>query len=61
MHHDQILVPVVLRHWCLETLEGLTPEAEQARVRTVEHIERIGRAGRRFAARRAERTPTLAH
>jgi acyl-[acyl-carrier-protein] desaturase len=55
LHHDQILVPVVLRHWRLADLEGLTPEAEEARDRIVRHVERVGRAGRRLAARRAER------
>lgn len=55
IHHDQILVPVVLRHWNLEGLEGLDAEAEQARAALVKRIERIGKAGRRFAARRDER------
>jgi acyl-[acyl-carrier-protein] desaturase len=45
LHHEQILVPVVLRQWGLEALEGLTPEAEEARQRIVKHIARIGRAG----------------
>ena len=54
IHHDQILVPVVLRHWGIEALEGLTPEAEEARSALVKRIERIGRAGRRFATRRTE-------
>jgi len=54
IHHDQILVPVVLRHWGVEDLRGLDAEAEQARAALVQRIERIGRAGRRFAARRAE-------
>ena len=54
IHHDQILVPVVLRHWGIESLEGLDAEAEQARVALLKRIERIGRAGRRFAARRDE-------
>jgi acyl-[acyl-carrier-protein] desaturase len=54
LHHDQILVPVVLRHWGIESLEGLTPEAEEARAALVKRIERIGRAGRRFATRREE-------
>jgi len=53
-HHDQILVPVVLRHWGVESLTGLDAEAEQARAALVKRIERIGKAGRRFAARRAE-------
>jgi len=54
IHHDQILVPVVLRHWQLESLEGLTSEAEQARDRTIRHITRIDRVGRRMAERRDE-------
>jgi len=54
IHHDQILVPVVLRHWGVESLEGLSPEAEEARASLVQRIDRIGRAGRRFAARREE-------
>jgi acyl-[acyl-carrier-protein] desaturase len=52
IHHDQILVPVVLRHWGVESLEGLTPEAEVARAALVKRIGRIGRAGRRLADRR---------
>ena len=52
VHHEQILVPVVLRHWNVEALEGLTPEAEQSRAALVERIERIGDLGRRLAARR---------
>src|SRR6478752_4545752 len=35
LHHDQVLVPVVLRHWGIETIEGLSPEAEAARERTL--------------------------
>ena len=31
IHHDQILVPVVLRHWGVENLTGLDAEAEQSR------------------------------
>jgi acyl-[acyl-carrier-protein] desaturase len=57
LHHDQILVPVVLRHWGIESLEGLTSEAEEARAALVKRIERIGRAGRRFASRREETSP----
>jgi acyl-[acyl-carrier-protein] desaturase len=52
LHHEQILVPVVLRHWAVESLEGLTPEAEEARAKLVHFIDRVGRIGRRLAARR---------
>jgi acyl-[acyl-carrier-protein] desaturase len=51
-HHEQILVPVVVRHWALADVEGLTPEAEEARVRALNYIERLGKAARRQQARR---------
>jgi acyl-[acyl-carrier-protein] desaturase len=52
LHHDQILVPVVLRHWGIEALEGLSPEAEKARASVVRRIGRLGKAGRFLAERR---------
>ena len=55
VHYEHILVPVVLRHWAIEKIEGLSPEAEEARARVVKRIERIGHAGRRFTSRREER------
>lgn len=54
IHHEQILVAVVLRHWKVESLEGLSPEAEEARRQVVHHIDRVGRAARRFSSRPAE-------
>jgi acyl-[acyl-carrier-protein] desaturase len=59
IHHDQILQPVVLRHFGVESLEGLSPDGERARDALVTRISRIGRAGRRMAERRSERTPDL--
>lgn len=52
IHYDQILAPVVLRHWKLESLTGLSAEAEQARERTLAQLARIDRVGRRLAERR---------
>jgi len=60
LHHEQILVPVVLRHWGVESLEGLTPEAEEARDKLVHFIERVGRVGRRLASRRDRTFDTVA-
>ena len=57
-HHDNILVPVVVKHWRLDQLTGLTPEAEEARDRVLQHIEKVGRVARRTADRR-DRKPTL--
>jgi acyl-[acyl-carrier-protein] desaturase len=60
IHHDQILVPVVLRHWAVESLTGLSDEAERARDALVKRINRIGRVGRRLASRRDEDGDSLA-
>ena len=54
IHHGQILVPVVLRHWAVEDVTGLSPEAERARDALVTRIDRIGKAGRRQARKRLE-------
>ena len=54
IHHDQILVPVVLRHWDVENVSGLNDEAERARDALLTRIDRIGKAGRRLLRRRAE-------
>jgi acyl-[acyl-carrier-protein] desaturase len=57
-HHDQVLVPVVLRHWDLESVEGLDADAERARERAVHHIGRIERVARRIESRRGRLATT---
>jgi acyl-[acyl-carrier-protein] desaturase len=58
---EQILQPVILRHWGLEKLEGLTPEADEARTRVLAHMERLTRLSQRLVARRAKHeSPALA-
>ncbi len=52
IHHEQILVPVVLRDWRVAEVSGLNEEAERARNALVRRIDRIGEAGRRLAERR---------
>ena len=54
IHHDQILMPVVVRHWGIEKLTALTDAAERARDALLTRIRRIGKAGERLARRRAE-------
>ena len=54
IHHDQILSPVVVRHWGIENLTGLTDAAERARDALLTRIRRIRKAGERLARRRAE-------
>ena len=52
IHHDQILQPVVMRHWKLEQVTGLTDEAEKAREALFKRIERIGKVGAKMASDR---------
>jgi acyl-[acyl-carrier-protein] desaturase len=52
LHHDQVLVPVVVRHWKLEELEGLSAEAEEARTRVLHYMSRLEKVARRQADRR---------
>jgi acyl-[acyl-carrier-protein] desaturase len=54
IHHDQILVPVVLRHWKVQEVGGLTGEGEVARERLLKRVDRLGRVARRLAERREE-------
>ena len=39
----QVLTPVLLGHWRLDRLDGLSPDAETARRRTLRFLERFGR------------------
>ncbi len=53
IHHDQILVPVVLRQWGLESLTGLDDDAEASRDRLLARLAKSERVARRLAERRA--------
>jgi acyl-[acyl-carrier-protein] desaturase len=52
IHHDQILRPMVVDQWRLPDLEGLSPEADQARERVLKHLDRVDKAATRLANRR---------
>lgn len=56
VHHEQILVPVVLRHWGVEQVEGLDADGEAARERLLAFLAKSERVARRLAERR-ERQP----
>ncbi len=60
LHHSQILVPVVVRHWRVAELEGLSPEAEEARESVLGFIDRLGGVARRLAEKR-EREQAATH
>jgi acyl-[acyl-carrier-protein] desaturase len=52
-HHEQILVPVVLRHWAIEEVEGLDSVGEAARDELLAYIAKSGRVAARLAERKA--------
>lgn len=53
IHHERIIVPLVMRQWGIDKLEGLNAEGEQARISLMRHIERVGKVAQRQADRRA--------
>ena len=59
VHHDQILVPVVLRQWDVEHVEGLDSEGEQARERLMARLAKSERVARRVTERREQATAVL--
>jgi acyl-[acyl-carrier-protein] desaturase len=55
LHHDHVLVPVVLRHWNIEAIEGLDDDAKEARDRIVAYVARVDRIGKQMTRRRERR------
>jgi acyl-[acyl-carrier-protein] desaturase len=45
IHHDQVLCPVLLRHWRLRDLRGLNDEAERARDEVLTFLAGLAGAG----------------
>lgn len=52
IHHDQVLVPAVVKRWKVADVEGLSADAERARTRLMTRMARIARAGQRMERRR---------
>ena len=49
VHHEQILEPVVMRHWKVKEVSGLSPEAQKAQEELVFRVEKIGRVAARLS------------
>jgi acyl-[acyl-carrier-protein] desaturase len=47
VHHDQILVPVLQRHWAIAERTDLDPDARKAQESILAHIERVARVASR--------------
>jgi acyl-[acyl-carrier-protein] desaturase len=57
--YEQVLVPVVLRHWKLEELGDLSAEAEEARATVLAWMARLESVARRLNERRQARETEL--
>jgi acyl-[acyl-carrier-protein] desaturase len=53
IHHDQVLLPVLLKKWRVDKVEGLSSEAEHARDETLAFLVSLDRAASRFEEKRA--------
>ena len=51
VHHDQVLVPVIVRQFAVESIGGLDAEAEQARDRLMARLAKSERVAGRVKAR----------
>jgi acyl-[acyl-carrier-protein] desaturase len=53
VHYEQVLVPVLMTHWKLESLEGLDEEADKARSHVLNWVARVRRVANRIEAQSA--------
>jgi acyl-[acyl-carrier-protein] desaturase len=51
IHHDDILVPVLLNHWAIDKIEGLTDEAQAARDQVLKHMAKLDRVASKLDER----------
>jgi acyl-[acyl-carrier-protein] desaturase len=49
VHHEVILEPVVIRHWKVRDVSGLSPAAQKAQEDLVARIDKIGRVAARLS------------
>jgi acyl-[acyl-carrier-protein] desaturase len=49
VHHEVILEPVVIRHWKVKDVSGLSPAAQKAQEDLVARIDKIGRVAARLS------------
>ena len=53
IHRDQVLLPVLLKKWRIDKVDGLTGEAQQAHDEVLTFLDSLDRAAARFEEKRA--------
>ena len=59
VHYDAVIGPVVLKHFAVENMEGLSPEADAARDGLMTFIQRLERFSVRSRERQERRAAQL--
>ncbi|MEA2521462.1 MAG: acyl-[acyl-carrier-protein] desaturase, partial [Actinomycetota bacterium] len=58
IHHDQVVMPVLFKHWKIDTLTGLSEEAEAAREATMNFLPALDAMATMYEEKRAARQAT---
>ena len=53
IHHDQVVLPVLFKHWRIDRLSGLDDEAERAREALMGFLAALDQTARRYEEKRA--------
>jgi acyl-[acyl-carrier-protein] desaturase len=53
IHHDEVLLTILFRHWKLDRLTGLTEEAERARDRLLAYLAKLDATAKKYQEKRA--------
>ena len=59
VHRDQVLLPVLFKHWRIDALTDLTEEADLAREQIFKFLEMLDASAERFEAKRASRAERI--
>lgn len=53
IHHDQVVLPVLFKHWRIDEVDGLTDEAKVARDGVMAYLQMLDATAARYEERRA--------
>ena len=53
IHYEQVLLPIVVRHWRVEHLTGLRDSAKLAQEKLMKYLDRLAKVARRVAEQQA--------
>ena len=57
IHHDEVVMPVLFRHWKIDQVTGLSDEAEQARDGISNYLMMLDLTAKKYEDKRAAQEP----